>query len=114
MSTYMHNNICTPYFLPVTVGCYVLMSWWTLGIMEHFTDLAVTPRPRTAPFRLDTDHNITVLDPGDYDLAFINHGRRNLIYFLSGRVAPSCYHLLLYFRTKVLKPRHVLLPGYIT
>ena len=62
---------------------------------------------------LHADYGVAVLNAGDHDLALIEHGRRNVVLQLTGRIAPGLTDTVLYLRCERIEPFLVVLFGLI-
>ncbi|OQA48812.1 MAG: hypothetical protein BWY45_03522 [Euryarchaeota archaeon ADurb.Bin294] len=56
----MNDCIGLEFFYQVLVRGKVMIGRRDIGIMQDFTDLAITPASRTTPFRLGHDENISI------------------------------------------------------
>ena len=109
MGTYMNDDICAPYILEIAISSHILMGRRHIGIMKDLADPAVTSRPGAAPFRLNTDHGITVFNPCNQNPTIIYHSCGNTVYFLARRIPPGPGHPVSYLFRKRVKPLSVLI-----
>ena len=77
--------------------------------MKDLADLPVTARPRTAAFGLNADHRVAEADPGNENPSLVEHGGRNAVAFLTGRLPPGFDHAFAGRFGQFLKPRQIAL-----
>ncbi|OPX75021.1 MAG: hypothetical protein A4E44_01601 [Methanosaeta sp. PtaB.Bin018] len=110
---HVDEHICTEDLLKIAVGGHVLMRGRHIRVVQDLADLAVAARSCAAAFGLDADYGIAILNARDHDLALVEHGCRDVVLQLAGRIAPGLADAVLYLGRERVKPALILLFGLI-
>ena len=87
----------------------VLVGRRRVRVVEDPAGPAVAPGARAAALRLDADDGVAAVDAGHHDLPVMDHGGRDAVLFLPGRIPPDPAHAEARLFGKHCEPRSVLL-----